>query len=126
MWLMGIVADAAIGVGGKVIGVIPQSLVDRELAHRGITDLHIVDSMHERKAMMADLSDGFIALPGGYGTIEEFCEILTWAQLGLHQKPFGLLNVQQFYAAFIAHIDHAVQMKFIRQQHRELDRKSVV
>jgi uncharacterized protein (TIGR00730 family) len=118
--LMGIVADAAIAAGGKVIGVIPQSLVDRELAHRGITNLHTVSSMHERKAMMADLSDAFIALPGGYGTIEEFCEILTWAQLGLHQKPFGLLNVQKFYDGFIAHIDHAVSMKFIRPLHREL------
>ena len=118
--LMGIVADAALGGGGRVTGVIPQALVDRELAHRGISDLRIVSSMHERKALMADLSDAFIALPGGYGTIEEFCEILTWAQLGLHQKPFGLLNVQRFYDAFIAHIDHAVRMKFIRQQHREL------
>ena len=118
--LMGIVADAAIAAGGKVVGVIPQSLVDRELAHRGITDLRIVDSMHVRKAMMADLSDAFIALPGGYGTLEELCEILTWAQLGLHQKPFGLLNVQKFYDGFIAHIDHAVNMKFIRPQHREL------
>lgn len=118
--LMGIVADAAIAARGKVIGVIPQSLVDRELAHRGITDLRIVESMHERKAMMADLSDAFIALPGGYGTLEELCEILTWAQLGLHQKPFGLLNVQKFYDGFVAHIDHAVSMKFIRPQHREL------
>src|SRR5688572_5781056 len=118
--LMGVVADAALSAGARVTGVIPQSLVDRELAHRGISDLRIVSSMHERKALMADLSDAFIALPGGYGTIEEFCEILTWAQLGLHQKPFGLLSVQQFYDAFIAHIDHAVQMKFIRRQHREL------
>jgi uncharacterized protein (TIGR00730 family) len=118
--LMGIVADAALGGGGRVIGVIPQSLVDRELAHQGISDLRIVSSMHERKALMADLSDAFIALPGGYGTIEEFCEILTWAQLGLHQKPFGLLNVQEFYDAFIAHIDHTVRMKFIRPQQREL------
>ena len=118
--LMGIVADAALKGGGRVTGVIPQSLVDRELAHRGIADLRIVSSMHERKAMMADLSDAFIALPGGYGTLEELCEILTWAQLGLHQKPFGLLNVRQFYASFIAQIDHAVRMKFIRPQHRDL------
>jgi len=118
--LMGVVADAALSGGGRVIGVIPQSLVDRELAHRRISELRIVSSMHERKALMADLSDAFIALPGGYGTVEEFCEILTWAQLGLHQKPFGLLNVRQFYESFIAHIDHAVRMKFIRPQHREL------
>ena len=118
--LMGIAADAALGAGGRVIGVIPQSLVDRELAHQGISDLRIVSSMHERKALMADLSDAFIALPGGYGTLEELCEILTWAQLGLHQKPFGLLNVQGFYSSFIAQIDHAVRMKFIRPQHREL------
>jgi uncharacterized protein (TIGR00730 family) len=118
--LMGIVADAAIKAGGRVTGVIPQSLVDRELAHKAISDLRIVSSMHERKAMMADLSDAFVALPGGYGTLEEFCEILTWAQLGLHQKPFGLLNVQQFYDSFIAQIDHAVRMKFIRPQHRDL------
>ncbi len=118
--LMGIVADAALKAGGRVTGVIPQSLVDRELAHLEISDLRIVSSMHERKAMMADLSDAFIALPGGYGTLEELCEILTWAQLGLHQKPFGLLNVDQFYASFIAQIDHAVRMKFIRPQHRDL------
>ena len=118
--LMGIVADAALKARGRVTGVIPQSLVDRELAHQGVTDLRIVSSMHERKAMMADLSDAFIALPGGYGTLEELCEILTWAQLGLHQKPFGLLNVRQFYASFIAQIDHAVRMKFIRPQHRDL------
>jgi uncharacterized protein (TIGR00730 family) len=118
--LMGIVAEAVLGKGGRVIGVIPQSLVDRELAHQGISDLRVVSSMHERKALMADLSDGFIALPGGYGTLEEFCEILTWAQLGLHQKPFGLLNVQKFYQSLIAQIDHAVQMKFIRPQHRAL------
>jgi uncharacterized protein (TIGR00730 family) len=118
--LMGIIADAALQAGGRVTGVIPQSLVDRELGHREITDLRIVSSMHERKAMMADLSDAFIALPGGYGTLEELCEILTWAQLGLHQKPFGLLNVQQFYASLIAQIDHAVRMKFIRPQHRDL------
>jgi uncharacterized protein (TIGR00730 family) len=118
--LMGIVADAALDAGGAVLGVIPQALVDRELAHRGITELRIVSSMHERKALMADLSDAFVALPGGYGTLEEFCEILTWAQLGLHQKPFGLLNVRGFYDSFIAQINHAVTMRFIRPQHREL------
>jgi hypothetical protein len=118
--LMGVLADAALTAGGEVIGVIPQALVDRELAHRGVTDLRIVQSMHERKATMADLSDAFIALPGGYGTLEEFCEILTWAQLGLHRKPFGLLNVAGFYQHFVAQIDHAVSMKFIRPEHREL------
>jgi uncharacterized protein (TIGR00730 family) len=118
--LMGVLADAALAAGAEVIGVIPQALVDRELAHREITDLRIVQSMHERKAMMADLSDGFIALPGGYGTLEEFCEILTWGQLGLHRKPFGLLNIQHFYDPFVAQIDHAVQMKFIHPQNRDL------
>ena len=111
--LMGVLADGAIARGGEVIGVIPQSLVDRELAHRGVSELRVVRSMHERKALMADLSDAFIALPGGYGTIEEFCEVLTWAQLGLHRKPFGLLNVKRFYDPFIAQINHAVEMKFI-------------
>lgn len=118
--LMGVIADATLSAGGEVIGVIPQALVDRELAHRKITELRIVQSMHERKAMMADLSDAFIALPGGYGTLEEFCEILTWAQLGLHRKPFGLLNVTGFYDSFVAQIDHAVRMKFIRPEHRDL------
>src|SRR4030095_2282898 len=106
--------------GGEGIGVIPQSLVDRELAHRGVRELRVVRSMHERKALMADLSDAFIALPGGYGTIEEFCEVLTWAQLGLHRKPFGLLNVSRFYDSFIAHINHAVEMKFIDPENRDL------
>jgi len=118
--LMGVLADGALAGGGEVIGVIPQSLVDRELAHRGISELRVVRSMHERKALMADLSDAFIALPGGYGTLEEFCEVLTWAQLGLHRKPLGLLNVSRFYDAFIAQIDHAVAMKFIQPENREL------
>jgi uncharacterized protein (TIGR00730 family) len=118
--LMGVLADAALAGGAEVIGVIPQSLVDRELAHRGVSELRVVRSMHERKALMADLSDAFIALPGGYGTLEEFCEVLTWAQLGLHRKPFGLLNVNRFYDSFISQIDHAVQMKFIGPESREL------
>ena len=118
--LMGVLADGALARGGEGIGVIPQSLVDRELAHRGVSELRVVRSMHERKALMADLSDAFIALPGGYGTLEEFCEILTWAQLGLHRKPFGLLNVKRFYDAFIAQINHAVEMKFIQPESREL------
>jgi uncharacterized protein (TIGR00730 family) len=125
--LMGIIADAAIKAGGEVIGVIPQALVDKELAHYGVTDLRIVHSMHERKALMAELSDGFIALPGGFGTLEEFCEILTWAQLGLHQKPFGLLNVSGFYDHFLQFLDHIVETRLLRPQHRALvlDAKSV-
>jgi uncharacterized protein (TIGR00730 family) len=118
--LMGVLADGALARGGEVIGVIPQSLVDRELAHRGVSELRVVRSMHERKALMADLSGAFIALPGGYGTLEEFCEVLTWAQLGLHRKPLGLLNVSRFYDPFIAQINHAVAMKFIQPENREL------
>lgn len=118
--LMGIVADAALAQGGEVIGVIPQALVDKELAHRGLTDLRIVRSMHERKALMAELSDVFVALPGGYGTLEELCEIVTWAQLGLHRKPCGLLNVAQFYDSFLAHLDGAVAAQFIPEKHRSL------
>jgi hypothetical protein len=118
--LMGLLADAALGGGGEVIGVIPQALVDKELAHRGLTELRIVKSMHERKAMMAELSDAFIALPGGYGTLEEFCEILTWAQLGLHRKPCGLLNVEGFFNSFLTQIEHAVQTRFIRPDHQSL------
>jgi uncharacterized protein (TIGR00730 family) len=117
--LMGVVADAVLAGGGKVVGVIPQALVEKELAHRGLTDLRVVGSMHERKAMMADLADAFVALPGGWGTMDEFCEILTWAQLGLHRKPCGLLNVAGFYDAFLAQIDTAVKARFIRQEHRE-------
>jgi hypothetical protein len=116
--LMGVVADAALAHGGQVVGVIPQALVDKELAHTGLTELRIVRSMHERKAMMAELADAFIALPGGYGTLEEFCEIVTWAQLGLHRKPCGLLNVEGFYDPFLAQIDRAVEAGFIRKQHR--------
>jgi uncharacterized protein (TIGR00730 family) len=118
--LMGVIADAALALGGEVIGVIPRSMVDKELAHRGLTRLHTVHSMHERKALMAELADAFIALPGGYGTLEEFCEILTWAQLGLHCKPCGLLNVEGFYDAYLAQIDHAVSARFIRAEHRSL------
>src|SRR5882672_10752018 len=98
--LMGVLADTAIAAGGEVIGVIPQSLVAKEVAHGGLSEVKVVDSMHERKALMAELSGAFIALPGGYGTLEEFCEVLTWAQLGLHQKPCGLLNVANFYDPF--------------------------
>lgn len=118
--LMGTVADAALASGGEVIGVIPQFLVDKELAHTGLTQLEIVDSMHERKARMSALSDGFIALPGGYGTIEEFCEVLTWAQLGLHQKPHGLLNIEGYYDALLAFFDQTVTEQLVRPEHRSL------
>ena len=116
--LMGMLADAVLKDGGQVIGVIPQSLVDLEVAHAGLPDLRIVASMHERKALMADLADGFIALPGGIGTLEEFCEILTWAQLGLHQKPCGLVNVAGYFDHLMAFLDHSVGERFLRPEHR--------
>lgn len=116
--LMGVIADAVMAGGGNVIGVIPQSLADREIAHTGITDLRVVDSMHTRKAMMAELADAFIAMPGGVGTFEEFFEVVTWAQLGLHRKPSGLLNVNGFYAPLAAFIDQAVTEGFIKPIHR--------
>ncbi|MBD2465835.1 TIGR00730 family Rossman fold protein [Oscillatoria sp. FACHB-1407] len=118
--LMGVVADATLNAGGKVIGVIPQLLVDKELAHPNLTQLHIVNSMHERKALMADLSDAFIALPGGFGTFEEFCEVLTWSQLGIHHKAFGLLNVERYYDNLLALFDHAVDEQFLAPKHRSL------
>ena len=107
--LMGVVADAALAAGGEVIGVIPERLMNRELGHGGVTDLRVVDSMHERKAMMSELSDGFIALPGGYGTFEEFFEVVTWMQLGIQSKPCGLLNVGGYYDMLLALLDHASQ-----------------
>jgi len=118
--LMGTVADAALAAGGEVIGVIPRALVAREIAHTGLTDLRVVASMHERKALMADLSDAFIALPGGYGTLEEFCEVVTWSQLGIHAKPCGLLNVEGYFDSLIAMLDHAVQEGFIHVKNRAL------
>ncbi len=118
--LMGTIADAVLAARGQVIGVIPEFLVTKEIAHTGLTKLHIVDSMHERKALMAELSDAFIALPGGYGTLEEFCEILTWAQLGLHQKPFGLLNVEAYYNPLLQLFDQAVTEKFLKPTLRSL------
>ncbi len=111
--LMGAVADAALAAGGEVIGVIPDFLEAKEVGHRGLTELRVVSSMHERKAMMVELSDGFIALPGGYGTLEEFGEILTWAQLDLHHKPIGLLNVAGYYDALLRLFDHAVDEQFL-------------
>src|SRR5262245_15387581 len=118
--LMGIIADTALAAGGRVIGVIPHALVTRELAHPGLTDLHIVDSMHQRKALMANLSDGFIALPGGFGTLEEFCEAVTWTQLGVHVKPCGLLNVAGFYDGLLHFLEHALREEFLRPTHREI------
>jgi uncharacterized protein (TIGR00730 family) len=118
--LMGAVADAALKNGGHVIGVIPEKLVIKEVIHEGLPDRRIVKTMHERKALMAELADGFIALPGGYGTFEEFFEVLAWSQLGWHQKPFGLLNVAGFYDPLIAFLDHTAGEGFIRPKHREL------
>jgi uncharacterized protein (TIGR00730 family) len=118
--LMGVIADAAIAAGGEVIGVIPQALKDREIAHTGVRDLRVVDSMHTRKAMMADLADAFIAMPGGVGTFEEFFEAITWTQLGLHRKPCGLLNVGGFYTPLVAFIDQAVSEGFIKPIHRSM------
>lgn len=118
--LMGIVADAATAAGGEVIGIIPRSLDRREVAHRGIAQLHVVESMHERKAMMNEFADGFIALPGGFGTFEELCEMLTWAQLGIHRKPVGLLDVAGYYAPLIELFDRAVKEGFLHPDHRAL------
>ena len=118
--LMGALADAVLKSGGHVTGVIPQSLVDREVAHGGLSDLRIVESMHERKALMADLADGFVALPGGYGTFDELCEILTWAQLGIHTKPIGLLNTLGYWEPFMGFLDHAVTAGFLGAGHRRL------
>jgi len=116
--LMGVVADTALAHGGHVIGVIPSALVAREIAHRGLPDLRIVSSMHERKALMASLSDAFIALPGGFGTFEEFCEVVTWTQLGIHRKPCGLLNVAGYYDPLVGLIDRAVADGFVRPANR--------
>jgi hypothetical protein len=118
--LMKELADAALGDGGQVLGVIPAALVERELAHGDLSDLRVVASMHERKALMADLSDAFIALPGGLGTLEEIFEVVAWAQLGFHDKPCGLLNVAGYYDALLSFLDHAVKSAFLRQSHREL------
>ena len=117
--LMGVLADTALAEGGEVIGVMPQDLVDREIAHTGLTELHVVGSMHERKALMAELSDAFVAVPGGIGTLEELIEVYTWSQLGLHDKPMGVLNVLGYYDGLAALLDHAVQEGFLRPQHRE-------
>ncbi len=118
--LMGILADAALAAGGKVIGVIPESLMAKEVGHQGLTELRIVKSMHERKAIMSDLSDGFIAMPGGFGTFEEFCEVVTWSQLGIQSKPCGLLNVEGYYNPLLQLFDQAVTEGFLREENRRL------
>ena len=118
--IMGAVADAALAGGAEVIGVIPESLTRKELMHDGLTALHVVASMHERKAQMAELSDGFVALPGGFGTLEEIVEVITWAQLGFHRKPCGFLNVDGYFDAFFRFVDHAVGEGFIRTAHRNM------
>ena len=117
---MGVLADAVLAAGGEAIGVIPEALVAREIAHNGLTELRVVHSMHERKTLMADLADAFIALPGGYGTLEEFFEAVTWTQLGIHRKPCGLLNVDGYYDALLALLDRAVSDGFIREANRSL------
>ena len=118
--LMGVVADAVLKHGGHVIGVIPEKLVIKEVVHEKLPDLRVVKTMHERKALMAELADGFIALPGGYGTYEEVCEVLAWGQLGWHQKPVGLFDVAGFYRGLLAFLDHATSEGFIRPKHRDL------
>lgn len=118
--LMGTIADTVLSEGGEVIGIIPSGLFVREVAHTGVTELREVETMHERKAMMADLSDGFIALPGGLGTIEEFFEIWTWAMLGMHKKPCGLLNAGHYYDKLIDFIDHTVSEQFVNQKYRSM------
>ena len=118
--LMGVAADAALAAGGTVIGVIPASLVEQEVEHTGLSELHITDTMHERKALMADLSDGFLALPGGYGTLDELCEILTWSQLGIHAKPAALLGTLGFWQPLLDAFDRIVATGFLRPAHREM------
>ena len=118
--LMNIIADAVLELSGHVTGVIPNALMSKEVAHRGLSELRVVNSMHERKALMAELSDGFIALPGGIGTMEEFFEVLSWAQLGIHNKPCGLLNVSGYYDPLIEFLDHAVSQDFVKAKHRAL------
>ena len=118
--LMGILADTALAAGGEVIGVIPQQLFDREIAHSGLTEQHVVGSMHERKAKMAELADAFIALPGGAGTLEELIEVFTWSMLGLHEKPLGVLNVNGYYDSLARFLDDAVDARFLPAQHRDV------
>ncbi len=118
--LMGVLADTMLAGGGKVIGVMPKSLVEREVAHAGLTEMHIVEGMQERKALMADLSDAFIAMPGAYGTLDELFEVLTWNQLGIINKPIGLLNLDGFFNPLLQMLDHAVAERFLRPEHRKM------
>ena len=118
--LMGVVADAAMARGGEVIGVIPEGLVAREVAHRGLPDLRVVSSMHERKALMSSLADAFVALPGGIGTLEELFEVWTWAQLGIHAKPCALLDVDGFYTSLVRFLDHVTEQRFLREEQRAM------
>ena len=118
--IMGVVADAVLQLGGKAVGVIPEALARKEIAHQHLTELHVTQSMHERKTLMADLSDGFIALPGGIGTLEEIFEIWTWAQLGIHAKPCGVLNVAGYFDSLTTFLDHAAAEQFVKPPHRSL------
>ncbi|HEY6352588.1 MAG TPA: TIGR00730 family Rossman fold protein [Candidatus Angelobacter sp.] len=118
--LMGAIADAVLTGGGEVTGVIPDGLMRREIGHRGVTKLHVVETMHQRKALMADLSDAFVALPGGYGTLEEFAEIVTWSQLGIQIKPCALLNIEGYWDGLLAFLDHSVEENFVRQENRDM------
>ncbi|HZW21672.1 TIGR00730 family Rossman fold protein [Noviherbaspirillum sp.] len=118
--LMGVIADEVMRLGGQATGVIPRALMDKEVGHHGLTQLHIVKDMHERKALMAELSDGFIAMPGGIGTLEELFEVFTWSQLGLHDKPIGLLNVNGYYDRLIGFLEHVVAERFLRQEQASL------
>jgi uncharacterized protein (TIGR00730 family) len=118
--MMGQIADRVLERGGEVVGVIPKALMRKEVAHEGLTELHVTECMHERKAMMADLSDGFITMPGGLGTMEELFEIWTWAQIGIHSKPFGLLNVRGYYDGLLSFLDHAAADGYVRPEHRSM------
>jgi len=118
--LMGVLADAALAEGGRVVGVIPRALWDREVGHRGTTEMHVVETMHERKAMMASLADAFVALPGGLGTLEEIFEVWTWGQLGIHAKPCGFFDVARYYAPLLAFLDQAVERGLVRPEHRAM------
>ena len=118
--LMGVLADGCLSAGGRVVGVIPRALWEREVGHRGLSELHVVETMHERKALMASLADAFVALPGGLGTLEEIFEVWTWGQLGIHAKPCGFLDVNGFYAPLLAFLDRAVECGLIRPQHRAM------
>lgn len=120
MGIMGVLADTVLEGGGNVTGVIPHALHGKEVAHTGLTELHVVDSMHERKSLMAVLSDGFVAMPGGYGTLEEIIEVITWGQLGFHDKPCGLLNINSYYDHLLAFLDHTEAEGFLRPQHRSM------